>query len=241
MWDRQKGIQPGQEIGVYGAGGGGEQQVDGQPAQAAVFSFTISGALGHHNPERLISSVVYKALIDAIGLHVQTGVKDSPEYCPRLQTAAAAKRGHDCQVHLGGRRNTVTEFLYSVTVLLGTEELPVPLHLVADNGGSGQAHLVHPDGIKVSAELLTIQLHIDEPVVIVLGEGARIVDQIVGGQVVLAELLFDGEGVTAGQRHNGDATQCQFPDLVLKLPFLIVPEDDPALVKLWQRGGKSFV
>ena len=217
---------------MHGAGGGGEQQVDGQPAQAAVLPLAVSGALGYHDPERLIRPVVHKALVDAVRIHVQPSAKDGPENCTRLQAAAAAECRHNRKVHLWGCGNAITEFLYSVTVLLGTEELPVPLHLVADDGGSGQSHLVHPDGIEVSAELLTVQLHIDEPVVIVLGEGARIVDKIVGGQVVLAELLFDSEGVTAGQRHDGDAIQGQFPDLILELPFLIVPEDDPALVKL---------
>ena len=215
--------------------------MDGQPTQVTVFPFAVSGTLGHHNPKRLIGPVVHKALVNDVRLYVQPSVKDGPENCTRLQAAAAAKCRHDCQVHLGGRGNAVTEFLYSVTVLLGTEKFPVPLHLVADNGGSGQAHLVHPDGIEVSAELLTIQLHIDEPVVIVLGEGTRVVDQIIGGQVVLAELLFDGEGVAAGQRHDGDAIQGQFPDLVLELPFLIVPENDSTLVKLWQRNRKSAV
>ena len=217
---------------MHGTGGGGEQQVDDQPAQTAALSLAVSGALGHHDPERLIRPVAHKALIDAVRLHVQPGVEDSPEDRTRLQTAAAAERRHNCQVHLRGRGNAAAELLYGVAPVFCSEEFPVPLYLVTDNRSSGQAHFVHPNGIEVGAELLAVQLHIDEPIVIVLGEGARVVDKVVGGQVVLAELLFDGEGVAAGQCHNSDAIQGQIPDLILKLPFLIVPEDDSTLVKL---------
>ena len=89
-------------------------------------------------------------------------------------------------MHLGGGGNTVAELFHGVTPVFCPKKFSVPLHLIAYDGGGRQAHLIHPDGVKVGAELITVQLYIDEPVVIVFGEEARVVDQIVGGQVILA-------------------------------------------------------
>ena len=132
-------------------------------------------------------------------------------------------------------------FLESFAAVLRAEKLSVPFHLAADNGGCGKAHLADPDGDEIGAKLLAVQLHIDEPVVVVLCKDTRVVDKIIRVEVFITEQLFHCKGVASRQNDKLGPVQLQLAQLILKFPLLVVPEDDPATIKFRKRGRKSAV
>ena len=52
--------------------------------------------------------------------------------------------------------------------------------------------------------------------------------------------LLDGKIICAGQLDDLDAFQVQLVNVFLKLPILVLPEDDPAAIELWQGGCKTL-
>jgi len=52
--------------------------------------------------------------------------------------------------------------------------------------------------------------------------------------------LLDGKIVCASQLDNLDAFQIQLVNVLLKLPILVFPEDDPTTIELRQGGCKTL-
>ena len=56
----------------------------------------------------------------------------------------------------------------------------------------------------------------------------------------MKQQLLDGKIVCASQLDNLDAFQIQLVNVLLKLPILVLPEDDPAAIELQQGGCKTL-
>ena len=56
----------------------------------------------------------------------------------------------------------------------------------------------------------------------------------------MKQQLLDGKIVCASQLDNLDAFQIQLVNVLLKLPILVLPEDDPAAIELRQGGCKTL-
>ena len=52
--------------------------------------------------------------------------------------------------------------------------------------------------------------------------------------------LLDGKIICTGQFDDLDAFQVQLVNVLLKLSILVLPEDDPAAIKLRQGGCKTL-
>ena len=229
---RDKGIQSGQVILMHCPCRCGQQHMDRKSSKAGIISFAVPGSLRNHDPKRLVRAIGQEALIDAVRIQIQSSMDNCLDNLVRLDVVAASKCGHNSKVHLRSRGDAATEFLDSIPAILCPEELPIMLHLITDNRRGWQAHLIHPDGIEIGTELLTVNLYVDQPVVIILHEGTGIVDKEVRCQAVLAKLLLDSKRIVAGQHNNFHTVQRQILQLVFKFPVFIVPEDDPALIEL---------
>ena len=229
---RDKGIQSGQVILMHCPRCCGQQHVDSKSAKVGVITFAVPGSLRDHDPKRLVRAIGQEALVDAVRIQIQSGMNDRFDDLVRLNVVATSKRSHDSKVHLRSRGDAATEFFDSITAILCPEELPVMLHLIPNNRRSRQAHLIHPNRIKIGAELLAVNLHIDQPVIIILHKGTGIIDKEVRCQAVLAELLLDLKRIVASQNNNFYTLQRQILQLVFKFPVFIIPEDNPALIEL---------
>ena len=149
-----------------------------------------------------MSIVIYKALVDGIGVNVQAGAKDRTDNIVWLNIPVSADSRHHRQMDLGRGGEILVIMVESKnlsTAVLGVEEPPVEFDLPADHRGGGKVHLSGPDRNQVSPEFFTVKLDIDQPVVVVFLEGERTVDQVVGDSVVVTEPLLYRKGVAAGQ------------------------------------------
>ena len=155
-----------------------------------------------------------------------------------LNVIAAAESSHDRQMHLRCGADASAQFLNGISAILCPEELTIMLHLIADNRGGRQPHFIHPDRVQVSPELLTVELHIDQPVVIILGEGTGIINEKISRRAILTEFLLCSKGVAAGEDQQLHAVQRNIIQLILKFPIFIIPEDDSALIELRQGCSK---
>ena len=124
---------------------------------------------------------------------------------------------------------------------LRIEELPVLLEAAPERRRLGDAHLVHPHGDQIGAELLAVQLYIQQPVVLVglIGEGT--VHQIIAGGIVHSQQLLHIEVVGAGERNDLGPSQRDLIQFVHELLILIDPDDDPPLIELRQRCRKPTI
>ena len=209
MRHRKEGIQPCQIVLVYGSGGCSQQKMNRQPSKVRFLTFVVAGCPCHHGPERILCAVGYKALVNAVLLYIQSGANDRTDDAAQLGIGNAAKRCHDSKMHLGSRADVDVQPGHCVTPRLGIEELPVMLHLLADNLSRRQAHLIHPDGIQVSPELLAVQLHIEKPVVVIALKRTGIVNKEVVMGSFLAEQLLYRKGVIPGQGNHLGMIQLQ--------------------------------
>ena len=56
----------------------------------------------------------------------------------------------------------------------------------------------------------------------------------------MKQQLLDGKVICAGQLDDLDAFQVQFVNVLLKLPILVFPEDNPTTIELRQGGCKTL-
>ena len=239
MWSGNKCIQSRQMILMHRPRSSGQQHVDRKSSKVGIITFAVSGRLRDHDPKRLVRAVCQEALIDTIRVQIQSGMNNCLDDFVGLNVIAPSKRGHDSKVHLRSRRDAATELLNRIAAILCTEELPIVLHLISDNRRSRQAHLIHPNRIEIGTELLAVNLHIDQPVIIILHERPRIIDKEVCGQVILAKLLLDSKRIVASQHNDFHTVQRKILQLVFKFPVFVVPEDDSALIELRQRSSET--
>ncbi len=95
-------------------------------------------------------------------------------------------------------------------------------------------HLVHPHGDLIRPELLAVQLHVQQPVVLFGLIGQRAIDQVAAGGVIHRQQLLGIEVVGTGQLQNLRAGDGQGIDLILELSVLVISHDDPALIEFRQ-------
>ena len=201
----------------------------------------VSGALCHHAPECLVDAVVHELLIDRIAVLQKPCLQHGLDDGVRLGILQACQCRHNSHLQLGRRSRSDRLSGHLVPAGLRIEELPVLLEAAPERRRLGDAHLVHPHGDQIGTELLTVQLHVQQPVILVglIGEGT--VHQIVAGGIVHGQQLLHIEVVGAGERDDLGPAQRDLIQFVHELLILVDPDDDPALIELRQRCRKPTV
>ena len=127
-----------------------------------------------------------------------------------------------------------------LNTLFAVEELCIELDRLPHCGRRRNIQLVHLHGDKICAEWFAVIFNVLKPVVFVAGVCNRAIDKIVAVQVIVKQQLLDGKIICAGQLDDLDAFQIQLVNVLLKLPILVLPEDDPAAIELRQGGCKTL-
>ena len=145
----------------------------------------VAGSLAHHRPESILRPIVYKILIDRVVLLIQTGTKHTLHDLIRLGFFDTADCYHNSHVQLRRFLRSFTLSCYLCPAILGIKEFPIVLDLFSHREIRHQAHLIHPHGNQIRTEFFTIQLHVNQPVIIRLIKGKWVIDKIVTGQVIV--------------------------------------------------------
>ena len=194
----------------------------------------IAGALTDHHPEGFGDIVVDKFLPDGVFLHIKSSLQHSFHDLRRLRLLDIRQRGHDGHLQLGRLGGCRTLCHHLVSTALGFEELSVHLESLPQGRRLRDLHLVHPHGDLIRPELLAIQLHIQQPVILFILIAERAIDQVAACGVVHRQQLLSIEVVGAGQLQDLRADNGQGIDLILELPVLVIPDDDPSFIEFRQ-------
>ena len=149
------------------------------------FLLAVAGSLAHHRPESILRPVIYKVLIDLVVLLIQTGTKHTLHDLIWLRVFDTADCRHDSHVQLRRFLRSFTLSCYLCPAILGIKEFSIVLDLFSHREIRHQAHLIHPHGNQIRTEFFTVQLHVNQPVIIRLIKGKRVVDKIVTDQVIV--------------------------------------------------------
>ena len=143
------------------------------------------------------------------------------------------------QLRRFGRRGALRGNL--IPARLGLEELPVLLEGFPQSGRLRNLHLVHPHGDLIRPEFLAVKRHIQQPVVFLRIIGQRAIDQVVAGWVVRREQLLGIDVIAASQRQHFRIVEGEPLHMLVELPILVIPDDDPALIEFGQGSRKLAV
>ena len=175
-------LRPRQAVQMHSPGRRRQQHVNRQASQVRILAFTVPRRLRHHGPEGVVGVVIYKTLVNRIGVIIQAGAENSADNVVRLNVPVAADSSHHRQMNLGrgGELAVITvQARHPSPAFPGIEKLLVKPDLFADYRSGGKIHLVNPHRDQVSPEFLTVELNVDEPVVVVPLERKRAVYQVV--------------------------------------------------------------
>ena len=148
-----------------------QQQMDYQLAQAGILALTVTGYPSDNCPKSIPGSIVFQIPVELILFHIQSGVQHRPDNTSRLGILAAANRRHNRQVQIQCRLDMQVQLADRIPPGLCSKELSIALHLLSDNRCRGKTHFLHPDGVEICPEFLTVELHIDKPVIVRFVEG----------------------------------------------------------------------
>ena len=240
MRGRDEHLQTAKELLPHRSGGCRQENMRGQLGEVGIHVL-VSDALCHHAPECLVDAVVHELLIDRIAVLQKPCLQHGLDDGVRLGVLQACQCRHDGHLQLGRRSRSDRLSGHLVPTGLRIEELPVLLEAAPERRRLGDAHLVHPHGDQISTEFLTVQLHVQQPVILVglVGEGT--VHQIVAGGIVHGQQLLHIEVVGAGERDDLGPAQRDLVQLVHELLILVDPDDNPALIELRQRCRKPTI
>ena len=233
-------LQAGEGVLTHRAGCGGEEQVRRQVAQIGI-RIPVARSLPDHAPEGVGDIIAVKLLPDGVVLHVQPGLQHSLHNLIGLCFFDASQRGHNRHLQLRrfGRRGALRGNLIPAPLCL--EELPVLLEGFPQGGRLRNLHLVHPHGDLIRPEFLAVKRHIQQPVVFLRIIGQRAIDQVVAGWVVRRQQLLGIEVIAASQLQHFGIVEGEPVDLLLELPILVIPDDNPAFVEFRQGSRKLAV
>ena len=116
--------------------------------------------------------------------------------------------------------------------LFAVKEFCVQFYRLAHRRTRLNVQLTHTHGNENRTIFFAEFLNIQQPVLLRLGIRERIVNQIITREIIVQEQLLHGKVVCSGElddRHVGDGKLVQHG---LKLPILVLPEDDPPLIEL---------
>ena len=233
-------VQPCQMLLEQRAGGCSQQQVDRKLTNIPVL-FAITGSLANHCPKRIVCSIIHELLIQRIVVFIETGTEDTLYNLIRLSFFQTADCRHHCQMQLCRIGRCFGLCHDPCTAVFCIKKFAVMFYLFAHRKARYQPHFIHPDGNEVGTELLAVQFYIHEPVIIRSVKRQRIINQIIGSQVVMGEQLFHHESIASCQSNDFCIIQLNLIQLILKLPILVMPEDNAAVIIFRQRQRKPSI
>ena len=150
---------------LHGPGRCRQQQMGSQAVEHRLFRL-IAAALGRHAPEGLVDAVFHKSLIDRVAVRLQTGLQNSPDDPGGFGVLQAGQGRHDCHLQLGRSGGGCLLGLDRGASACRIKESAIHLEAAAKRRRLLDAHLIHPHGDQVGTELLTVKLHIQQPVIL---------------------------------------------------------------------------
>ena len=235
-----KTLQAFQDGGVHCLRKRGQQNVRCKIAQGLVFFLNVAGVLPCKLPEGFDAAKLADVLQDAVCLLIETRGKDGDDDILRRAFAQTGENRHNVDVELEGRLIVPTDLTQLLDTLLAVEESCIELDRLPHSGRRRDVQLIHLHGDKICAEGLAVIFDVLQPVIFIAGVCNRAIDKIVAVQVIVKQQLLDGKIVRAGQLDDLDAFQVQLVNVLLKLPILVLPEDDPTTIELRQGGCKTL-
>ena len=233
-------LQAFQDGGIHRLRKRGQQNVRCKVAQRLVLFLDVAGVLPCKLPEGFDAAKLADVLQDAVCLLIETRGKDGDDDILRGTFAQTGENRHNVDVELEGRLIVTPDPAQLLNTLFAVEELCIELDRLPHCGRRRDIQLVHLHGDKICAEWFAVIFNVLKPVVFVAGVCNRAIDKIVAVQVIVKQQLLDGKIVCASQLDNLDAFQIQLVNVLLKLPILVLPEDDPAAIELRQGGCKTL-
>ena len=101
-------------------------------------------------------------------------------------------------------------------------------------------HLIHASGDEVGTVLFTEFFNIQQPIILWVNIREGVINQIIACEIIMQKQLFHGKVVRAGELENCYIRDGKLVKHRLELSVLVLPKDDPPLIELRQRGGKTF-
>lgn len=233
-------LQPFQNGGVHRLRKRGQQNVRREIAQRLVLFLNVAGVLPRKLPEGFEAAKLADVLQDTVCLLIETRGKDGDDDILRRAFAQTGENRHNVDVELEGRLIVPPDPAQLLNTLFAVEELCIELDRLPHCGRRRDIQLIHLHGDKICAEWFAVIFNVLKPVVFVAGVCNWAIDKIVAVQVIVKQQLLDGKIVCASQLDNLDAFQIQLVNVLLKLPILVLPEDDPAAIELRQGGCKTL-
>ena len=233
-------LQAFQDGGVHRLRKRGQQNVRCKAAQRLVLFLDVAGVLPRKLPEGFDAAKLADVLQDAVCLLIETRGKDGDDDILRRAFAQTGENRHNVDVELERRLIVPPDPAQLLNTLFAVEELCIELDRLPHCGRRRDIQLVHLHRDKIRAKGLTVIFNVLQPVIFIAGICNRAIDEIVAVQVIVKQQLLDGKIVCASQLDNLDAFQIQLVNVLLKLPILVLPEDDPAAIELRQGGCKTL-
>ena len=119
--------------------------------------------------------------------------------------------------------------------LLRTKECRIAFHHRTQRGEIGQSEFIHPHRDQIRAELLARKAQIQQPVILLVRERKRLIDQIVVLRIIRTEQLFQREAIRLRTAHERRIRQVEIVQLIRKRPLLIQPENNASPVVVGQQ------
>ena len=233
-------LQAFQDGGVHRLRKRGQQNVRCKVAQRLVLFLDVASVLPRELPEGFDAAKLADVLQDAVRLFIETRGKDGDDDILRGTFAQTGENRHNVDVELEGRLIVPPDPAQLLNTLFAVEELCIELDRLPHCGRRCDIQLIHLHRDKICAEWFAVIFNVLKPVIFVTGVCNRAIDKIVAVQVIVKQQLLDGKIVCASQLDNLDAFQIQLVNVLLKLPILVLPEDDPASIELRQGGCKTL-
>ena len=233
-------LQAFQDGGIHRLRKRGQQNVRCKAAQRLVLFLDVAGVLPRKLPEGFDAAKLADVLQDTVRLLIETCGKDGDDDILRGTFAQTGENRHNVDMELEGRLIVPPDPAQLLNTLLAVEESCIELDRLPHCGRRCDVQLIHLHGDKIRAEGLAVIFDVLKPVIFIAGVCNRTIDKIVAFQVIVKQQLLDGKIVCASQLDNLDAFQIQLVNVLLKLPILVLPEDDPAAIELWQGGCKTL-
>ena len=124
--------------------------------------------------------------------------------------------------------------------LFAVKEFCVQFYRLAHRRTCLNVQLIHTHGNEIRTIYFAEFLNIQQPVILRFSVGKGVINQIIAGEIIVQKQLFYGKIVRAGELDDCYIRDGKLTKHGLKLPILVLPEDDPPLIELRQRGGKTF-
>ena len=233
-------LQAFQDGGVHRLRKRGQQNVRCKIAQRLVLFLDVAGVFPRKLPEGFDAAKLADVLQDTVRLLIETRGKDGDDDILRGTFAQTGENRHNVDMELEGRLIVPPDPAQLLNTLLAVEELCIELDRLPHCGRRCDIQLIHLHRNKIRAERFAVIFNVLKPVVFVAGVCNRAIDEIVAVQVIVKQQLLDGKIICAGQLDDLDAFQIQLVNVLLKLPILVLPEDDPAAIELRQGGCKTL-